>query len=194
MTQQGRMLWQTEATSSRLSSRHRGHRAQMAELLRHPPHQMAGDQGAVVDPGTDGVGGDGPVAQPGHQHRAPVPVHLLQQRSQLGGHRLHCPGKGPVRPCLHPLQGQGDIGPPGLAQGPLSRLVQHSHHRDGHTRPLPLLRLHPGQLGGLPRPLLPQLPGLHGQVGPSQIQSAPLPSHFRGFCRIFPRNPHLISV
>ena len=143
--------------------RQRGHRPEGTEVLGHLPHQVPGDQSTLVDLGADGVGGDGPVSKPHHQHQA-VGGHPLQKAGELSRHRPGRPAEDVLLPPGHSVQGEGHIVPPGLAQGLLALLVQNAHRGYRDSLPVSLLRRHPGQAGGLPRPLLPQLPGLHRQV------------------------------
>lgn len=56
-----------------------GYRPEGAKRLRHLADQVPGYQSVVVDLGADGVRGDGPVAQPGHQHQ-PLGRNILQQQ------------------------------------------------------------------------------------------------------------------
>ena len=134
-------------------------------MLRHLAHQMPGDQHILMDLGPDGVGGDGPVAQAGHQHQ-PVSGDPRHQPGQLLGQRLDGPLEDALLPAGQPLQGEGDVAAPGLAQGPLPLLIQHPDRV--HREPLPkaVPGLHPGQGGEPTRLLLPELPGLQGQIGP----------------------------
>ena len=165
-------------------------------MLRHLAHQVAGDQGVLTDLGAHGVGGDGPVAQPGHQDQ-PILRHLLEQSAQLRRHRMDRPAEDVVLSAGEPLQGEGDIVPPGLAQGLLPPAVQHP---DGvHLDPLPqaFVGLHPGQGVHLPPLLLPQLPGLQGQIGPPHphdrsssaqdvVEGSSCPDYFSRFGKKYP--------
>ena len=135
-------------------------------MLRHLAHQVPGNQHVLMDLGAYCVGGDGPVAQAGHQHQ-PGGGDVPEQLGHLAGHRPDRPLENALLPAGQALQGEGDIGPPGLAQGFLPPAVQHPDGVYRDALPQGVMGLHPGQGGGGPRPLLPQLSGLQGQVGPS---------------------------
>ena len=143
---------------------------------------MAGDQSVLVNLGADSVRGDGPVAQPGHQHQA-VLGNILDQPGQLRCHCLNRAGKDPLLPAGQALQRQGDIAPPGLAQSVFPPLVQHLDgiHRDSLPEAVP--GLHPRQGGDRSGLLLPQLSGLQGQVGTAHAHGAP--SFYTICCGIF---------
>ena len=95
-------------------------------MLRHPLHQVTGDQGVLVDLGPDGVGGDGPVPQPYHQGAALLPLRS-HQFPQHPGHRPGAPPEGVLLPALQAVHGQRHIGARRFAQSLLPPLIQDVH-------------------------------------------------------------------
>ena len=149
-----------------------GHRPEGAKRLRHLADQVPGYQSVVVDLGADGVRGDGPVAQPGHQHQ-PLGRNILQQQGELGGQSLYRAGEDVPLPAGQPLQSESHIAALGLAKGLFPLLVQNVHCGDRQALPFSIPSLHPRQLGGLSGALLPQLSGFQGQVGPAHSHDHP---------------------
>ena len=134
---------------------------------------MPGDQHAVQCQGANGVRRHGCVAQAHHQGGA---LHR-QQGLQL---RAHGPDR-PLEKVRLPLpeggEVNGEIAALGLAQGLLAPVVQDVHPGDWVSLQLALGRLHPHEAGGPLRGLLPELPGLQGQVGTFYEQCEPPPKH-----------------
>ena len=157
------------------------YRPEGTEVLRYLLHQMAGDHGVVGHPGPDGVGRNGPVAQPYHQ--ACGLLGQLEQPIQLGGDGPGGPAEGVLLPAGQGVQLYRHIGAHRLAQRAGALLVQDIHRSDL----IPLPQTVPGpdalQLGLLLRRLGPQLLGLQRQIRPS-FQHCFLPPHINILCRI----------
>ena len=143
------------------------------ELPGHGGEQMPGDQHAVQRQGANGVRRHGGVAQAHHQGGA----LRRQQGLQL---RAHGPD-GPLEKVRLPLpeggEVDGEVAAPGLAQSLLAPVVQDVHPSDGIALQLPLGGFHSHETGGPLRGLLPELPGLQGQVGTFHEQCEPPPKH-----------------
>ena len=110
--------------------------------------------------GADEVGGHRPVAQTYHQGGAAV----RKQGAQGLCHHPRRPLKGVLLPAEQAVQLNGDIGALGLAQGLGPLPAGDGHCGDGKAVPLLLLGADPRERGGVPRPLPPELVGLHGQI------------------------------
>ena len=134
--------------------------------------QMPGHQQMLRGPGSQGVRRDPAVAQPHHQHR-PLPGQGGQQPQS----RRHRPG---MLADFFPLlgqggQGQGEIGPPGLAHQGRALLGEDLHPGQGQALHFLLSGPDSGQFGQVLGGFLRQLLGFHGQVDFSALHPVFLP-------------------
>ena len=137
------------------------HGPEPGEVLGAGGDEVPGDQHAVCRQGAHGVRGHGGVPQTHDEGGALFGEHGLQ----LGPHGPDGPLKKVRLPLPEAGQVDGEIGPLGLSQGLLPPPVQDIHPGDGVALLLGLRGLYAGEPGGLLRGLLPELPGLQGQIG-----------------------------